>query len=218
MHFLVSRSLKKTKNIRINKIFIHLLLVWFRPLNGTVVLPGGTVLAKSWPRPATLCLPWTRMLSSVLREIMRGGVFGAGSKVGSSLKYNTASNVSWPGYSQGVLKKTKKLLSWKCQTSKVQFDQELGLHLMVGCWMWHMKMLCVCLVCWTPASGRNTPWPDCYDNGLQRSSQSTCCSLKHEKHESGVWWNVSLYRKIRTNTSSGYRHDQEHKVTRWPPT
>lgn len=83
---------------------------------------------------------------------------------------------------------------------------------MVGCWMWHMKMLCVCLVCWTPASGRNTPWLDCYDNGLQRSSQSMCCSLKHEKHESGVWGNVALYRKIRTNTSSGWRHYQN---TRW---
>lgn len=182
---------KKQTDIRFNKIFIHL-LVWFRPLNWTVALPGGTVLVRSWPRPATLSLTWTE--TSVLREMMmmRGGAFGAGSNVGSSLKYKTASNASWPDYLQGVLKKTKKLLSWKYQTWKVQCHQELGLHLMVGCWMWHIKMLCVVLVCWTPASGRNTPWLDCYDNGLQKSSQSTCCSLKHEKQESGVWWNVSL--------------------------
>lgn len=203
---------KKKQNIKISKIFIHLLLVWFWPPNRTAVLPDGTVLVKSWPRPATLCLTWMGTLASALREMMKGGAFGAGSNVGSSLKYKTASSASWPSYSQGVLKKDKKMLRWKYQAEKEQAGRELGLHLMVSCWTWHMKMLHVCLVCWTPASGRNTPWLDYYDSGLQRSSQPTFCSLKHEKHETGEWWNVSLYWKMRTNTSSGWRHYQN---TRW---
>lgn len=111
-NFIVSRLLfkkggKKQNNIRINQIFIHLLVACFRPLNGTAALPGSTVLVKSWPRPATLCLTWTGMLASRLREMMGGVAFGAGSNVGFSLKYKTESNASWPDYSQAVLKNTK---------------------------------------------------------------------------------------------------------------
>lgn len=96
------------------------------------MLPDGTVLVKSWPRPATLCLTWMGTLASALRK--KGDAFGAGSNVGSSLKYKTASSASWPSYSQGVLKKDKKDAQVKISSvRKEQAGRELGLHLMVGC-------------------------------------------------------------------------------------
>lgn len=120
---------KKQTNIRFNKIFIHL-LVWLRPLNWTVALPGGTVLVRSWPRPATLSLTWTD--TSVLREMMmRGGAFGAGSNVGSSLKYKTASNASGPGYLQGVLKKTKS-----CSVENIKREKYNFIKNSVFTWWW----------------------------------------------------------------------------------
>lgn len=113
---------KKEKNIRVNQIFILLLLTCFGPLNRTGALPGGTVLVRSWPRPATLCLTWTGTLASLLREMMGGGAFGAGSNVGSSLKYKTESNASWPGYSQAILqnnvKKKKKVVQLNISNMK----------------------------------------------------------------------------------------------------
>lgn len=163
----------------------------------------------SWPRPATPCLTGGA-LASVLRGLTIGGAFGAESIVGSSPKCKTTSSASWPGYSQWVLTKRKSATVENIQQKQVKFDEEVSVYLTVGCWMWNMKTVCVRPVCWRPVSGRNTPWLDCYGSGLQRSSQSMCCSLEYVGEKTNM--NLVCYDwNIRTNTGSRWRHNQKSK-------